>query len=193
MLHLNNGGIFLFSPLIWKFNYKFNLDILYPKISDILNSVKENSLLEKGDALSTVSLNKNQPHTWPELADFQYWLGEKINGIRKEYEFIENHSTVQHSWVNKHLKLGETLEHSHSHATFVVSCYISCPPGSGNIEFKDPLEYHKHNFPVIPETSFYREVSCETNDVIIFPGWLKHRTQPNQTNQERIVITFNIK
>ncbi len=193
MLQLNNGGIFLFPPLIWKFNYKFDLDILYPKISDALNSVKKNSLLEKGDALSTVSLYKNQPHTWPELADFQYWLGEKINGIRKEYEFVENHSAVHHSWINRHLTSGETLEHSHSHATFVASCYIRCPPGSGNIEFKDPLEYHKHNFPVIPETSFYKEVNCATNDVIIFPGWLRHRTQANQTDQERIVMTFNIK
>jgi len=33
----------------------------------------------------------------------------------------------------------------------------------------------------------------ETNDVLIFPGWLKHRVQPNNTNEERIVMTFNIK
>ena len=193
-LQLPNGGIFLFPPLIWKFHYEFNLEVLYPKISNILNLVEKNSSLEKGDALSTVSLEeKFQPHTWSELADFQYWLGEKINGIRKEYEFVENHSTVKQSWVNRHLQSGETLEHTHNHATFVVSCYIKCPPGTGNIEFKDPLEYHKHDFPVIPELSFYKEVPCETNAVVIFPGWLRHRTQPNLTDQERIVMTFNIK
>ena len=194
MLQLSNGGVFLFPPLVWKFNYDFDLDILYPKINNILNLVKTNSLLEKGNAISTVSLDdKFQPHTWVELSDFQFWLGEKINGIRKEYDFVHNHSTVHQSWVNRHLESGETLEHSHSHSTFVVSCYIKCPPNSGNIEFKDPLEYHKHNFPVIPELSFYKEVQCNTNDVIIFPGWLRHRTQINHTDQERIVMTFNIK
>lgn len=194
MLQLPNGGLQLFPPLVWKFTYDFDLEVLYPKISDILNRVKINSNLEKGNAISTVSLDaKYQPHTWIELTDFQCWLGEKINNIRKEYDFIENHSEVNQSWINRHLYSGETLEHSHSHSTFVASCYLKCPPGSGNIEFKDPLEYHKHNFPVIPELSFYKEVPCETNSVVIFPGWLRHKTQPNLTDQERIVMTLNIK
>jgi len=67
------------------------------------------------------------------------------------------------------------------------------PAGSGNIEFLDPLEYHKSNFPVVPEVSFYKEVQVATNNVLIFPGWIKHRVQPNNTDQERVVITFNIK
>ncbi len=194
MLSLPNGGLFLFPPLIWKHSYEFDLEVLYPKISNIFNLVEKNSELEKGDAISTVSLeDKLQPHTWIELKEFQCWLGGKINEIRKEYDFVINHSEVSQSWVNRHLRTGETLEHSHNNSTFVVSCYIKCPPNSGNIEFKDPLEYHKHIYPVIPELSFYKEVPCQTNDVIIFPGWLRHRTQPNLTDQERIVMTFNIK
>lgn len=190
----NNGGVFLFPPLIWKFNYEFDLQILRPKFNELFDQVEGNSLLEKGNALSTVSLeNSKQPHRWAELADFQNWLGEKINHIRKEYDFLYNHSEVQQSWVNRHRLGGETIEHSHCYTTFVVSCYIMCPAGSGNIEFKDPLEYHKHSFPVIPEFTFYKELECNTNDVIIFPGWLVHRTQPNKTDQERIVMTFNIK
>lgn len=194
MLSSPNGGLFLFPPLVWKYNYDFDLETLYPKVSNILSLVENNSNLEKGDAVSTVSLeDKFQPHTWLELKDFQHWLGEKINGIRKEYDFVINHSEVIQSWVNRHMRTGETLEHSHNHSMFVVSCYLKCPPGSGNIEFKDPLEYHKHDFPVIPEISFYKEVHCNTNDVVIFPGWLRHRTQPNLTDQERIVMTFNIR
>jgi uncharacterized protein (TIGR02466 family) len=190
----NNGGIFLFPPLIWKFSYQFDYKVLQPKFNDLFDQVELNSILEKGNALSTVSLPiSKQPHGWSELADFQNWLGEKINHIRTEFEFYETHSEVQNSWVNRHLQGGETLAHSHSYSTFVASCYVQCPPNSGNIEFKDPLEYHKHCFPIIPEYTFYKEVECNTNDVIIFPAWLIHRTQPNNTSQERIVMTFNIK
>jgi hypothetical protein len=49
------------------------------------------------------------------------------------------------------------------------------------------------SWPVIPEMSLYKEIQVKTNDVVIFPGWLKHRVQPSQTDEERIVMTFNIK
>ena len=29
-------------------------------------------------------------------------------------------------------------------------------------------------------------------DIIFFPGWLSHRSQPNQSNEERIVMGLNI-
>jgi uncharacterized protein (TIGR02466 family) len=97
------------------------------------------------------------------------------------------------SWLNRHRRTGVTHEHSHTYSTFVVAAYIKLPPNTGYIEFKDPLEYHKHSYPIIPEESLYQSVPAETNDVLIFPGWIKHRVQPNLTDEERIVMTFNIK
>lgn len=194
MLHYNDGGIFLFPPLLWKFQYDFDIERLYPKISDILTMVEINSQLEKGQAISTVSLaDYLQPHTWQELQHFQFWLGEKISYVRKQLSFHEEHSEVVNSWVNRHNNTGMTTEHAHANTTFVVSAYIKCPKGSGNIEFKDPLEYHKHCFPTVSDDIHYRAVPCATNDVLIFPGWLRHRTEPSTVNDERIVITFNIK
>lgn len=194
MLQLNDGGLILFPPVVWKYKYDFDLDLLYPKINNLFNQVKINSVLETGEALSTVSLPiQIQPHTWQELENFQFWLGEKISYIRTQLAFNDEHSQVINSWVNKHQKSGRTIEHSHHNTTFVVSAYVKCPEGSGNIEFKDPLEYHKQGFPLVSDDPFYREVLCETNDVLIFPGWLKHRTQTCNVDDERIVITFNIK
>lgn len=195
MSHLRpDGGLYLFPPLIYKFQWDFDKDKIYPKLCKLFDQVETNSDLEKGDALSTVSLDEHlQPHTWSELKDFQQWLGEKIFAIRKEHNFYEEFSRVINSWANRHYAGGETIEHVHNYGTFVASCYFSCPPNSGNIVFKDPLEYHKATFPVIPELSFNHEVEVQTNDVLIFPGWLKHSVLPSKTDEERIVITFNIK
>lgn len=194
MLQLSDGGLFLFPPVIWKFKYDFDLDSLYPKINNLFNQVEVNSKLETGAAVSTVSLPiQIQPHTWEELENFQFWLGEKISYIRNQLSFNDEHSQVLNSWVNRHQKTGQTIEHSHANTTLVVSAYVKCPAGSGNIEFKDPLEYHKQSFPIASDDPFYREVLCETNDVLIFPGWLKHRTQISKVDDERIVITFNIR
>lgn len=189
-----DGGLHVFPPLIYKFEYEFNKEILLPKIYEIFNYIKTNSLLESGEALSTVTLDEiHQPHTWLELKDFQNWLGDKIASIRRDYGFINNHSTVNQSWFNLHKRSGKTLEHNHSHTTFVVSNYILCPENSGNIEFLDPLEYHKSQNPIIPEIVMWKQVECKTNDVLIFPGYIKHRTQENITDNDRIVMTFNIK
>jgi uncharacterized protein (TIGR02466 family) len=194
VLQLNEGGLFLFPPDIWKFHYEFDYDILQPKIDLLFATVEKNSKLEYGDALSTVSIENNlQPHTWYELTEFQQWLGAKIADIRRVHAFTSGYSEVTSSWFNKHLKDGITLEHNHNYSTFVVTSYICLPKDSGYIEFKDPLEYHKNSYPIYPEESLYKEVPCKTNDVLIFPGWLKHRVQPNKSNEERIVMTFNIK
>ncbi len=179
---------------MWKFQYDFNFNKLESKIDNLFNLVEINSKLEKGNAISTVSVDQNfQPHTWDELADFQNWLGSKIEIVKNSFQFVDRRSLVTQSWINRHGHGGNTSEHNHNYSTLVVSCYLSCPPNSGNIEFKDPLEYHYASWPIEPEESLYKEIAVTTNDVIIFPGWLRHRVQPNLSHDPRYVMTFNIK
>ena len=80
---------------------------------------------------------------------------------------------ILNSWINIHDESGETLEHFHNHTDFVVTAYISLPKDTGYIEFRDPLEYHRANTWIEPELQLWKSVPCETNDVLIFPGWLK--------------------
>ena len=37
----------------------------------------------------------------------------------------------------------------------------------------------------------YTEFLAEQNDLILFPSWLKHRTQANSSNEKRIAISIN--
>jgi uncharacterized protein (TIGR02466 family) len=190
----SNNDVFLFQPYIWKFSYEFDLEAIHTRIENLFNLVEKNSKLEQGNAVSSVSLPENvQPHTWEELARFQEWLGEKLERPKDYYQFYDRMSKVTNSWMNRHYRGGYTAEHCHNSSTFVASCYLKCPPGSGNIEFKNPLEYHLNSWPIHPEEMMYIEVPVKTGDVLIFPGWLKHRVQPNNTDQERLVMTINIK
>lgn len=193
-MQISNNDIFLFQPYIWKFKYEFDIDRLENKIQELFSLVEKNSKLEKGNAVSSVSLSETlQPHTWDELADFQEWLGSKLEIPKDYYRFYDRMSKVSNSWMNRHLKGGYTEEHCHTGSTLVASCYLKCPLDSGNIEFRNPLEYHLNSWPVHPEEIMFQEIPVETNDVLIFPGWLKHRVQPNNTDRERLVLTINIK
>jgi ectoine hydroxylase-related dioxygenase (phytanoyl-CoA dioxygenase family) len=67
------------------------------------------------------------------------------------------------------------------------------PKDGGYIEFYDPLEYHKAHLPRVidDQQSNWKAVPTVTGDVVLFPGWLKHRTQKNKSNENRWVLTTN--
>jgi ectoine hydroxylase-related dioxygenase (phytanoyl-CoA dioxygenase family) len=37
----------------------------------------------------------------------------------------------------------------------------------------------------------WKEIPTVTGDVLIFPSWLRHRTQVNNSNEKRWVLTSN--
>jgi uncharacterized protein (TIGR02466 family) len=101
------------------------------------------------------------------------------------------------SWANQHLENDFTGEHTHcggaeqSHISAVY--YFKKPGGSGNIEFVDPLEYINRMVPIhhYSEKDAYHEIHAKEYDLILFPSWIKHRTQRNKTDQERVAISMN--
>jgi hypothetical protein len=88
----------------------------------------------------------------------------------------------------------------HQFVDLVVSSYLFCPQGSGNLLVRDPLEYHRWHDVI--ENSFFTkenhkhpwiEVPVKTNDVLIFPGWLIHKTEKSNSDIDRYVMTINLK
>ena len=60
---------------------------------------------------------------------------------------------------------------------------------SGFIEYKDPLEYIKGFLP--KKCNNWKEIQAKTGDTLLFPGWIRHRTQPNNLLKDRWVLTTN--
>jgi ectoine hydroxylase-related dioxygenase (phytanoyl-CoA dioxygenase family) len=58
----------------------------------------------------------------------------------------------------------------------VSAAYLSIPDNSGYFEYKDVT---------------WKELPTVSGDVIIFPGWIEHRTQTNNSSEDRWVITTN--
>ena len=192
----------IIPTLIWKFKYDFNYEMSYLQnnvgrlieYSERKNST--GSVLEVGNSFSTAHSRDNraedyQPHNWQELRDFMIWLEPRVFYLWNYFDYDCKIPRPINSWINLHKKTGQTLEHMHNMTPLVVSCYLKCPEKSGNIEFRDPLEYHKFGLPYEPQDFLWNEVKVQTNDVIIFPGWLKHRTQASQSDDDRVVLTLN--
>lgn len=97
-------------------------------------------------------------------------------------------------WFNINYPNGFNTLHDHPGSVFSGVYYVEATEDQGNIVFErtDNAQYflptvrHKNSF---NSTSFaYKSV---TSALYIFPSWLKHRVEPNNTNFNRISISFN--
>jgi len=191
----------LMVKLYYDFDFEKSLRSKCEETIEFSKNREEKVPLEYGNATSTVIHNANgQPHMWEENKKFIQFLNANLPYILKEFGLADQPIGISNSWVNRHSKGGETLEHMHEFVDLVVSSYLFCPKNSGNLLVRDPLEYHRWH-DVIDNAYFkktkYRhpwvEVPVETNDVLIFPGWLNHKTEKSESDIDRYVMTINLK
>ena len=64
----------------------------------------------------------------------------------------------------------------------------------GDIELINPLDYLHRFTPLAKDHGdmlMSESISCVTGDFLLFPGWMRHRTQPATSNRKAISINFN--
>lgn len=195
--------IHISPPYILKLNYEFDFESLKNKIEENIKFASKypRHTLESGDSTSTNTHNiSGNPHKWEENKDFIKFLFDNMGDILSTFRLMQAPIEIKGSWINHHGKTGQTLEHNHSFMDLVMACYLKCPEGTGNFLARDPLEYHKsHTYleDVIHSTTKdywpWVEIPVQTNDILVFPGWLYHKTQENLLDIDRYVMTINWK
>ena len=185
---------------IWKLNYDFQFEggTLQYDVGCLLDEVlsqgkQRNSMLEDGDAFSTAISSRSPiaPHNWECLNKFFQVIHPDLMTIWKDWEYFDMGIRPAQSWVNLQKRTGYTLEHAHSPCPMVISCYLKAPEGSGGLLVRDPLEMHRSGYPQECQETIWRLIEVKTNDILVFPGWLQHKTQPNNTDEDRVVLTVN--
>ena len=147
-------------------------------LNDKFVEVPENTTqVETGQSLSSFSTNI-QPHLMPELNGLFDVVFNACTLFYDNITKIESQQYITQSWMNQHYRTGQTKEHIHGNVEFVISCYVSVPKNSGNFEM-----FYNNAWHTIP---------VESNDILIFPGSLLHRTEASNSDNPRIVVTMNI-
>lgn len=189
----------LFEIKIYKVRYPDNLDILRTALAseiDIDNVKKNNQGSMRGDGICSY-VDKRDLH-----------MSEQFQPLKK---FIEDHAKVYwheigynnyytpkviEMWANVYKKDSFIDIHNHAPRAMTSSFYLNKKPGIGNLVFENPLStLLKHQPYYIDKqnyhTLFEQQIDAESGDLIIFPGWLNHKTLPNAT-EDRIMIGTNI-
>lgn len=119
-----------------------------------------------------------------EVAEFGQWA-------LKDYR-VE----VINAWGIINPRHGYNTLHNHPLSFLSGVYYLQGNEDSGNIEFRDPREVRMME--VIPQSGNNRwtfksvRYAPEPGRMLIFPSWLLHEVKPNQSDEDRICISFNV-
>jgi uncharacterized protein (TIGR02466 family) len=155
----------------------------------------KNADLERQGGVSTY-FTDNQLHKREEfktLSEFVLQQARAYWTVLDVYEGLE--PEIDLCWSNIHTDNSYTSHHSHSLSPVVASFYLEAPKNSGDIVFINPMEYSLTHIPhnAAIESIIETAVHIETGDLVLFPGWVRHKTQENNSGKDRIVITFNLR
>ena len=111
---------------------------------------------------------------------------------------IKNQMTMVNAWININQKGNSNKEHAHPGCVLSGVYYVKTPEECGNIEFLHPgidlmafaLNGVETNYNVYNSSKWW--LPSKENTLYIFPSWIKHSVQPNNSDEERISISFNV-
>lgn len=100
----------------------------------------------------------------------------------------------ENSWAAVYPKSAYVPHHNHGNVHWSGVYYVQTPPDCGNLIFFDPKEYALSNEPRDTKWRGNRrsEVQVSAGKFLVWPGYLKHESAPNQSDTDRIIISFNI-
>ena len=134
-----------------------------------------------------------------EMPQFKPLVDELFKMQRQVFkeEWLDREPVLGNMWANINYQGGYNKAHIHPNATYSGVYYVKSLPNSGNLVCNDPRPGIQTHMPVrvkgTPPKHLWREVHLEPKEgrIIMFPAWLWHCVEPNQSNDIRISVSFN--
>ena len=103
---------------------------------------------------------------------------------------------ISNMWAIINTGGSANLRHQHGNSTISGAYYVRAPQDCGDIVFYDPRPAPIYSYPNVKSVNFLNAqvngISPVEGALILFPSYLDHSVNPNLSNEERIVISFNI-
>ena len=161
---------------------------------DILNWMNEDKGLSKTNIRGWHSTT--DMHIKPEYKRLVQGLYEAQNKIYEE-EHLDSEPFLGGMWANVNPPGGMNRAHMHPNSLWSGVYYVKAPKNCGVLKIDDPRTSAAMSRPRIKEgdipTRLYREINCQpiTGRLIMFPSWVTHCVDPNDSDDIRISISFN--
>ena len=104
---------------------------------------------------------------------------------------------INNMWAIINTGGAANLRHQHGNSTISGAYYVRAPKNSGDIVFYDPRPAPVYTYPKAVNPNLLNAqvngISPKEGALVLFPSYLDHSVNENHSNEERIVISFNIK
>ena len=177
--------------------------ILYAKDIKLDNSFLEKEIIkwsEEDKGITKSNVNGWHSHTnMHEIPVFKILVDElfKMQSEIFNEENLNGEPCLISMWANINLPGGYNKSHIHPNSHFSGVYYIKAPKNSGNIVFNEPKPgahmVMPRRKPGKPPSHLWKEVHVDPLEgrIVMFPSWLWHGVEPNESNDIRISVSFN--
>jgi len=164
----------------------------------IANDIVEWSKQDKGVKKTNMNgwHSQTNMHQMPQFKLLVDELFKMQHKIFKE-EWLNSKPRLGNMWANINYPGGYNKPHIHPNSLFSGVYYVQSEPNSGKLVCNDPRPGIQSNMPTRingqPPKHLWREVHIEprVNRILMFPSWLWHNVEPNESNNIRISVSFN--
>ena len=121
---------------------------------------------------------------------------EKIITNEMGWEYVPNNVRITSMWSIINKKGDFNIQHNHPNAYLSAAYYVKCPVNSGNINFHEGSEAKLIRHPNIKKftemSAMKTSLEPKEGDLFVFPAYFYHDVGENLSNEDRIVISFNL-
>ena len=161
---------------------------------DILNWMNQDKGVSKTNIKGWHSpTNMNTKPEYKRLVQGLYEAQFKIY----EEEHLDSEPFLGGMWANVNPPGGMNRAHMHPNSLWSGVYYVKAPQNCGALKIDDPRTSAAMCRPRMKEgdvpTRLYRETNCEpiAGRLIMFPSWVTHCVDPNNSDDLRISVSFN--
>tara|TARA_B100000674_G_C37830388_1_gene910260 strand:+ start:652 stop:1254 length:603 start_codon:yes stop_codon:yes gene_type:complete len=103
---------------------------------------------------------------------------------------------IKSMWAIINKKEDFNVVHSHPNSLLSAAYYVKAPQNCGRFQVENPNNIKKHITPELANENdlnvLLAGIEISEGDLIIFPGYLPHKVAKNESDEDRIVISFNV-
>lgn len=126
-------------------------------------------------------------HEWIDFHSREYWKALNFSNKLDPY--------ILQLWATATGRGGFVASHNHNPVPIAGVFYLKSSPELGNLFLENPndlvLGKSAYNTDRLAPTRFNHEIETVSGKLVLFPGWMKHFTRPNPTDEIRMSMAIN--